>query len=175
MVGTCYGSEGFIHVVYVFPPGIITAGGTAARADDHVIFDYCAVHHDAAHADQNAIADGAAVQHDFVGDGHIIADQQREAVRVEWPGMSDVQHAAVLHTLSVLQQAALHKQPLTVRWACLLHDVGKGLTAVDKLPQHIAHEKTGLTLIKAVNERFKVPRDCQELALLVGQSPTPRR
>ncbi|WP_456025546.1 multifunctional CCA addition/repair protein [Pseudomonas capeferrum] len=77
-----------------------------------------------------------------------------------------------LHTLSVLQQAALHKYPLTVRWACLLHDVGKGLTAVDKLPQHIAHEKTGLTLIKAVNERFKVPKDCQELALLVGQYHT---
>ena len=33
-----------------------------------------------------------------------------------------------VHTLSVLEQAALHKQPLTVRWACLLHDLGKGLT-----------------------------------------------
>jgi len=77
-----------------------------------------------------------------------------------------------VHTLSVLEQAALHKQPLTVRWACLLHDLGKGLTPVDKLPQHIAHEHRGLKLIKAVNERFKVPRDCQELALLVGQYHT---
>ncbi|AUZ48467.1 multifunctional CCA addition/repair protein [Pseudomonas orientalis] len=77
-----------------------------------------------------------------------------------------------LHTLSVLEQAALHKLPLTVRWACLLHDVGKGLTPVDKLPQHIAHEHRGLKLIKTVNERFKVPRDCQELALLVGQYHT---
>lgn len=31
-----------------------------------------------------------------------------------------------IHTLSVLQQTALHAQPLTVRWACLLHDLGKG-------------------------------------------------
>lgn len=77
-----------------------------------------------------------------------------------------------IHTLSVLEQAALHQQPLTVRWACLLHDLGKGLTPVDKLPQHIAHEHTGLKLIKAVNERFKVPKDCQELALLVGQYHT---
>ncbi|NVZ72271.1 multifunctional CCA addition/repair protein [Pseudomonas costantinii] len=77
-----------------------------------------------------------------------------------------------IHTLSVLEQAALYAQPLTVRWACLLHDLGKGLTPVDKLPQHIAHEHTGLKLIKAVNERFKVPRDCQELALLVGQYHT---
>ncbi|NCE85169.1 multifunctional CCA addition/repair protein [Pseudomonas sp. Q1] len=77
-----------------------------------------------------------------------------------------------VHTLSVLAQAARHQHPLTVRWACLLHDLGKGLTPVDKLPQHIAHEHKGLKLIKAVNERFKVPKDCQDLALLVGQYHT---
>jgi tRNA nucleotidyltransferase (CCA-adding enzyme) len=77
-----------------------------------------------------------------------------------------------LHTLSVLEQSALHKQPLTVRWACLLHDLGKGLTPEEEWPRHIAHEHTGLKLIKAVNEHFKVPKDCQELALLVGQYHT---
>lgn len=77
-----------------------------------------------------------------------------------------------VHTLSVLEQAALHEQPLTVRWACLLHDLGKGLTPAHEWPRHIAHEHTGLKLIKAVNERFKAPRDCQELALLVGQYHT---
>ncbi|QGA52439.1 MULTISPECIES: multifunctional CCA addition/repair protein [Pseudomonas] len=77
-----------------------------------------------------------------------------------------------VHTLSVLEQAALHRQPLTVRWACLLHDLGKGLTPQHEWPRHIAHEHTGLRLIKAVNERFKAPRDCQELALLVGQYHT---
>jgi tRNA nucleotidyltransferase (CCA-adding enzyme) len=77
-----------------------------------------------------------------------------------------------LHTLSVLEQSALHKQPLTVRWACLLHDLGKGLTPEEEWPRHIAHEHTGLKLIKAINERFKAPKDCQELALLVGQYHT---
>jgi tRNA nucleotidyltransferase (CCA-adding enzyme) len=77
-----------------------------------------------------------------------------------------------VHTLSVLEQAALHKQPLTVRWACLLHDLGKGLTPEHEWPRHIAHEHKGLKPIKAVNERFKVPRDCQELASLVGQYHT---
>ncbi|WP_287810278.1 multifunctional CCA tRNA nucleotidyl transferase/2'3'-cyclic phosphodiesterase/2'nucleotidase/phosphatase [Pseudomonas sp.] len=48
--------------------------------------------------------------------------------------------------LFALQQAARHNQPLTVRWACLVQGLGK-----------------------AINERFKVPRDCQELAMLVGQ------
>jgi tRNA nucleotidyltransferase (CCA-adding enzyme) len=77
-----------------------------------------------------------------------------------------------LHTLSVLEQSALHRQPLTVRWACLLHDLGKGLTPEEEWPRHIAHEHTGLKLIKAVNQRFKAPKDCQELALLVGQYHT---
>ncbi|WP_277589721.1 multifunctional CCA addition/repair protein [Pseudomonas chlororaphis] len=77
-----------------------------------------------------------------------------------------------VHTLSVLEQAALHNQPLSVRWACLLHDLGKGLTPQSEWPQHIAHEHKGLKLIKCVNERFKAPRDCQELVLLVGQYHT---
>jgi tRNA nucleotidyltransferase (CCA-adding enzyme) len=77
-----------------------------------------------------------------------------------------------LHVLSVLGQSALHKHPLSVRWACLLHDLGKGLTPETEWPQHIAHEHTGKRLIKAVCERFRVPKECQELALLVGQYHT---
>lgn len=77
-----------------------------------------------------------------------------------------------IHTLSVLEQAALHQQPLSVRWACLLHDLGKGLTPEEEWPRHIAHEQRGLKLIKAVNQRFKAPRECQELALLVGEYHT---
>lgn len=77
-----------------------------------------------------------------------------------------------VHTLAVLEQAALHQQPLTVRWACLLHDLGKGTTPEAQWPRHIAHEKRGLKLIEAVNQRFKAPRDCQELALLVGEFHT---
>lgn len=77
-----------------------------------------------------------------------------------------------IHTLSVLEQAALHQQPLSVRWACLLHDLGKGLTPEEEWPRHIAHEQRGLKLIKAVNQRFKAPRECQELAMLVGEYHT---
>lgn len=87
----------------------------------------------------------------------------------------EVHHPEVdtgVHTLAVLEQAAKHQQPLTVRWACLLHDLGKGLTPPEEWPRHIAHEHRGLKLIKAVNQRFKAPRDCQELALLVGEYHT---
>lgn len=76
------------------------------------------------------------------------------------------------HVLSVLAQSARFKQPLSVRWACLVHDLGKGVTPEAEWPRHIAHEHKGLALVKAVNERFKVPRECQELALLVCQYHT---
>jgi len=76
------------------------------------------------------------------------------------------------HVLSVLRQCAEHQQPLPVRWACLLHDVGKGLTAPADWPRHIAHEQRGVPLIRAINQRCKAPKDCQELALLVGQYHT---
>lgn len=76
------------------------------------------------------------------------------------------------HVLAVLRQCAEHEQPLTVRWACLLHDLGKGMTPADDWPRHIAHERKGLKLIRAVNTRCKAPRDCQELALLVGEYHT---
>ena len=76
------------------------------------------------------------------------------------------------HVLRVLRQCAEHDQPLLVRWACLLHDVGKGLTPRVEWPRHIAHEQKGRKLIDAVNARCKVPRDCAELALLVGEFHT---
>ncbi|MGK8440610.1 multifunctional CCA addition/repair protein [Ectopseudomonas hydrolytica] len=77
-----------------------------------------------------------------------------------------------VHVLSVLRQCAEHDQPLSVRWACLLHDVGKGLTPEAEWPRHIAHEHKGLRLIQAINERCKAPRDCAELAMLVGEFHT---
>ena len=77
-----------------------------------------------------------------------------------------------VHMLMVLQQCAAYAQPLTVRWACLLHDLGKGSTPAADWPRHIAHEVRGLKRVRAVNVRCKAPKDCQELALLVCEYHT---
>lgn len=77
-----------------------------------------------------------------------------------------------LHTLLVLQQCARFAQPLIVRWACLLHDLGKGLTPADILPRHLGHESRGLALIKQVNQRLKVPSEIAQMALLVSEYHT---
>lgn len=72
------------------------------------------------------------------------------------------------HVLEVMRQCAIHKQPLTIRWACLLQHLGE--EAPDD--QGAAPGKARVQLIEAVNVRYKVPRDCQELAMLVGEFHT---
>ena len=76
------------------------------------------------------------------------------------------------HVLLVLQQAAQMQLPLPARWACLLHDLGKGRTPERFWPKHHGHEKSGLAAVKAVNQRSKAPRECQELALLTCEYHT---
>ena len=77
-----------------------------------------------------------------------------------------------VHTLMVLARCAATGQPLPVRYACLVHDLGKGTTPADVLPRHIGHEERGEDLIRGVNERLRVPSDCGELALLTAREHT---
>lgn len=74
-----------------------------------------------------------------------------------------------VHTLMVLDRAAELDAPLSVRFACLMHDLGKALTPVDELPSHRGHEHRGLKPIAEVCTRLSVPNDCRDLALLVGE------
>ena len=77
-----------------------------------------------------------------------------------------------VHTLMVLDRCAATAQPLPVRWACLVHDLGKGTTPADVLPRHIGHEGRGEKLIRRVDERLRVPVECGELALLTAREHT---
>jgi tRNA nucleotidyltransferase (CCA-adding enzyme) len=77
-----------------------------------------------------------------------------------------------VHTLMVLARCAATAQPLPVRYACLVHDLGKGTTPEDILPRHIGHEQRGEDLIRAFNERLRVPAECGELALLNAREHT---
>ena len=77
-----------------------------------------------------------------------------------------------VHTLMVLDRCAATAQPLPVRYACLVHDLGKGTTPADVLPRHLGHEQRGEELIRIVNDRLRVPVDCGELALLTAREHT---
>jgi len=77
-----------------------------------------------------------------------------------------------VHTMMVLDRCAVTAQPLAVRWACLVHDLGKATTRTDALPSHIGHEQRGERLIRALDERLRVPVECNELALLTAREHT---
>ena len=74
-----------------------------------------------------------------------------------------------VHAMLVLDMAARLDAPLTVRFACLCHDFGKGTTPADVLPRHIGHEQRSARLLQAVCERWRVPNDCRELADVVAR------
>ncbi|WP_280188401.1 multifunctional CCA addition/repair protein [Delftia sp. PS-11] len=74
-----------------------------------------------------------------------------------------------VHTMMVLDMAARLDAPLAVRYACLVHDLGKGTTPADVLPRHIGHEQRSAELARQVGQRLRVPTDCQELADVVAR------
>jgi len=69
----------------------------------------------------------------------------------------------------VLDMSARLQAPLTVRFACLAHDLGKGSTPADLLPRHIGHEERSAKLLRGVADRLRVPVDCRETADVVAR------
>lgn len=73
---------------------------------------------------------------------------------------------AGVHTMLVLNQAKkLSNNNHAIMYAALTHDLGKGITPKDMLPQHIGHEKTGISLVEKMNERLKVPLHYKTLSV----------
>ncbi|MFT4765986.1 MAG: tRNA nucleotidyltransferase (CCA-adding enzyme) [Oleispira sp.] len=72
-----------------------------------------------------------------------------------------------IHTLMVLEQASKLTPDINIRWASLLHDLGKGLTREDILPSHYGHEQSGEKLVINVNKRLKTPNEFKDLSRLV--------
>src|SRR6202051_415397 len=74
-----------------------------------------------------------------------------------------------VHTLMVLDQAALLSPDPKVRFAALVHDLGKGTTPREEWPSHRGHEERSVALIEALADRLRLPGDYRELALIVAR------
>ena len=72
-----------------------------------------------------------------------------------------------IHILMVLQQAARLSADPVMRFAALMHDLGKGNTPQAILPRHIGHEARGVPMVEALCARWRVPNEYRELAVLV--------
>lgn len=76
------------------------------------------------------------------------------------------------HTLLALQVAASRGASQAVRFAVLVHDLGKALTPRAEWPRHHAHEALGLPAIEALCARLRVPQEHRELGLLASRFHT---
>jgi tRNA nucleotidyltransferase (CCA-adding enzyme) len=74
-----------------------------------------------------------------------------------------------VHVMMVIDYAASQNYSLSVRFAALMHDLGKGTTPKHVLPRHIGHEDRSVNLLKDVCKRLRVPNDCKELAHIVAK------
>jgi tRNA nucleotidyltransferase (CCA-adding enzyme) len=74
-----------------------------------------------------------------------------------------------VHTLQVLEVAAGLSPDTTVRFAALVHDIGKGLTPRSEWPRHIGHEEAGAQLIERLAARLRIPNEHRELAIMVAR------
>ncbi|MGD9590891.1 MAG: multifunctional CCA addition/repair protein [Candidatus Berkiella sp.] len=71
-----------------------------------------------------------------------------------------------IHIELVLNQATRISFDPTIRFAALLHDVGKAITPQAQLPRHPEHEEKGVVIAKALCERLKIPNDYESLACM---------
>ena len=77
-----------------------------------------------------------------------------------------------VHVMLVIDQAARLSPDTRVRFAALVHDLGKGVTPAADWPRHIGHEAAGAKLVTEFCRRLRVPNDHRDLGLLVARYHT---
>lgn len=77
-----------------------------------------------------------------------------------------------IHSMLCLEQAALLSDNPEVRFAALVHDLGKGLSPKEHWPHHYGHETSGLPVLEKLCARLRVPNSFKSLAQQVMQYHT---
>jgi tRNA nucleotidyltransferase (CCA-adding enzyme) len=77
-----------------------------------------------------------------------------------------------IHVLMVMQMTAKLSDSVAVRFAGMVHDLGKGTTKQEWWPSHRDHERRGVKLIEQLSERLGIPNSCRDLALQVARYHT---
>jgi len=74
-----------------------------------------------------------------------------------------------VHTMMVLDQAVLLSDDVRVRFAALVHDLGKAKTPREEWPGHKGHEERSVALIESLSERLRLPNEYRELCVMVAR------
>lgn len=68
------------------------------------------------------------------------------------------------HSLQILDEVAKVNRKPEIRFAALVHDIGKGRTPPEMLPHHYNHEKRGLKVFEKMAEKIPLPNDWKKIA-----------
>ncbi len=71
------------------------------------------------------------------------------------------------HSLDILDRVAMTVQDVAVRFAALVHDLGKGTTPKEMEPHHYGHEERGIIELDKWNERMLLPKIWRQTAEFV--------
>jgi tRNA nucleotidyltransferase (CCA-adding enzyme) len=74
-----------------------------------------------------------------------------------------------VHTLMSLRVATRLSPEARVRFAALVHDLGKADTPASEWPRHIGHEERGVTRVRELSQRLRVPKEFQALGELASR------
>jgi tRNA nucleotidyltransferase (CCA-adding enzyme) len=74
-----------------------------------------------------------------------------------------------VHMLLVMRAAARLTPSPRIRFAALMHDLGKGETPSNLWPRHVGHEERSATLLRKLSDRLRVPTDFRHLAELTAR------
>lgn len=61
------------------------------------------------------------------------------------------------HTMIVVDKSAKLTNNTAIRFACLVHDLGKGVTPKEMYPHHHGHDEKGVKLVENLGNRINVP------------------
>ena len=76
------------------------------------------------------------------------------------------------HILLALAQAVRLDADVAVRFAVLVHDLGKGTSPPETWPAHRGHEERGADLVRAVSQRLRIPNQYRDLGVLTARYHT---
>lgn len=74
-----------------------------------------------------------------------------------------------IHSLMTLSAAVELSEEVMVRFAALVHDLGKAATPIGAWPKHYEHEHRGVEIIQSLAKRLRIPADYRKFAMLVSR------
>lgn len=74
-----------------------------------------------------------------------------------------------IHTIMVLEAVVAKSADPRIRFAALVHDLGKANTSMADWPAHHGHEDSGVAVIESLCKRLRIPTDYRQFAMMVSR------